>query len=305
MIGLKKGTVRLVPHQAEWEEEAKRTMAVLKEVLGDAAVEMAHVGSTSVPSIMAKPIIDIAVATESFDAILACEEELRDAGFYYRPQEELAEQLLFACGSFYEGTGDEQTHFIHVVKASGTQWRDYINFRNYLRKKTDVAKEYEAIKIALAERYPFDEGRRQYLEGKKDFIAYTLRKALVDSYLGKTVRIGIDRPIGYVHPKETYTLVYPINYGYIPGVLGGDGEELDVYLLGVETAVEEYTARIIGIAHRENDVEDKLIAAPPEKTFSLCEMARSIAFQEQYYRGYVENVEGELLFDRDKNLTTV
>ena len=63
------------------------------------------------------------------------------------------------------------------------------------------------------------------------------RKALVKSYLGKTVNIKIDRPIGYVHKKENYSLTYPINYGYLPGVIGGDGEELDVYLLGVNEPV--------------------------------------------------------------------
>ena len=72
------------------------------------------------------------------------------------------------------------------------------------------------------------------------------RKALVKPYLGKTVRIEMDRPIGTPHPKHP-EIIYPINYGYIPGVLGGDGEELDVYLLGVDTPVDEYTAKVIGI----------------------------------------------------------
>ena len=85
------------------------------------------------------------------------------------------------------------------------------------------------------------------------------RKALARSYLGKTVRIGIDRPIGYVHKKD---IIYPINYGYIPGVLGGDGEEMDVYLLGVGVPVKEFDAHIIAIVHRENDVEDKLVGVP-------------------------------------------
>lgn len=110
------------------------------------------------------------------------------------------------------------------------------------------------------------------------------RKALVEGYLGKIVTIGIDRPIGYVHHKKDRTLVYPINYGYIPGVLGGDGEELDVYLLGVSEPVSEYTCRIVGIAYRENDVEDKLIGVPNGMTYTVREMAEAIAFQEQYYR---------------------
>ena len=114
------------------------------------------------------------------------------------------------------------------------------------------------------------------------------RKALVESYLGKTVRIVIDRPIGYVHEKKNYNLTYNINYGYIPGVLGGDGEELDVYLLGVDVPVEEYTAKIIGIVYRKNDVEDKLIAAPEGMVFDQAEIVKQIRFQEQYYDTYVE-----------------
>ena len=65
------------------------------------------------------------------------------------------------------------------------------------------------------------------------------RKALVKSYLGKTVDIKIDRPIGSTHPKHP-NLTYPINYGYIPNALGGDGEELDVYLLGVDEPVRHW-----------------------------------------------------------------
>ena len=114
------------------------------------------------------------------------------------------------------------------------------------------------------------------------------RKAQVKSYLGKTITIGIDRPIGYVHVKGEKTLVYPINYGYIPGVLGGDDEELDVYLMGVEQPIERCTCRIIGIVYRRNDVEDKLIAAPDGMRFSAKEIAAAIHFQEQYYDTYVE-----------------
>ena len=116
------------------------------------------------------------------------------------------------------------------------------------------------------------------------------RKALVKSYVGKTVDIKIDRPIGYVHKKENYCLTYPINYGYIPGVIGGDGEELDVYLLGVDKPVTEYSAKIIGIAHRENDVEDKLIATPTGIIFYQNEIAEAIHFQEQYYKTTVESI---------------
>ena len=117
------------------------------------------------------------------------------------------------------------------------------------------------------------------------------RKALVSSYLGKTVRIKIDRPIGYVHKKPGKTLVYPINYGYIPGVLGGDGEELDVYLLGVGEPVEEFEGRIIGIVYRQNDVEDKLIMVPAGAAFDKKTIEKQIDFQEKYYITSVESLD--------------
>ena len=109
------------------------------------------------------------------------------------------------------------------------------------------------------------------------------RKTQVKSYLGKRVAIGIDRPIGYVHKKEQYSLTYPINYGYIPGVFGGDGEELDVYLLGVGEPVSEYECEIIAIVHRHDDVEDKLVGVPIGMRFTKDEIKAAISFQEQYY----------------------
>ena len=107
-------------------------------------------------------------------------------------------------------------------------------------------------------------------------------------YLGQTVTIDIDRPIGYIHHKGEKTLVYPINYGYIPGVLGGDGEELDVFLMGVDHPVQTYTGVIIGIVYRADDVEDKLVMAPEGMDFSVEEMTKAVYFQEKYYDSHVE-----------------
>lgn len=288
MLGLKRGVVKLYDHEKEWEIEARNTISRLRRILGNVIKDIQHVGSTSIPSIKAKPIIDIALAVDDFEDILAFEEELRANGFFYRPdpQVPIKNQLLFACGSVYEGTGDLQTHFIHVVRTNSMDWINYINFRDYLNSSPSVAKEYEKLKVSLALQ---DSSREKYLSGKHDFIVYTLRKALVKSYLGKIVRIKIDRPIGSEHPKHP-GLIYPINYGYIPNVLGGDGEELDVYLLGVDVPVEEYTARVIGIVHRHNDVEDKLVAAPDGATLNKDEISRAVHFQEQYYQSEIETI---------------
>ena len=120
------------------------------------------------------------------------------------------------------------------------------------------------------------------------------RHAQVESYLGKIVNIEIDRPIGYVHHKGEKTLVYPINYGYIPNVLGGDGEELDVFLLGVDTPVESFTGRVIGIVYRADDVEDKLVMSPEGMTFSAQEIAQAVRFQEKYYHTTIRALDGSM-----------
>ena len=119
---------------------------------------------------------------------------------------------------------------------------------------------------------------------EKGIMTIEERHRQVESYLGKTVTIRIDRPIGYEHHKGEKTLVYPINYGYIPGVLGGDGEELDVFLVGVDEPVDTYTGKIIGIVYRADDVEDKLVMSPEGKSYTAEEIARKVYFQEKYYQ---------------------
>lgn len=121
------------------------------------------------------------------------------------------------------------------------------------------------------------------MSSEKGTMTLKERHEQVEGYLGKTVTIEIDRPVGYVHHKGEKTLVYPINYGFIPGVLGGDGEELDVFLLGVDKPVSTFTGKIIGIVYRADDVEDKLVMAPAGVTFNAEEIARAVYFQERYY----------------------
>lgn len=188
---------------------------------------------------------------------------------------------------FMTETGDLQTHFIHIVLTDSMDWKNYINFRDYLNAKLEIAKEYENLKISLAKASPIDVGREKYLNGKHDFIVYTLRKALAYSYLGKTVEIKIDRPLGSVHPKHP-DMIYPINYGYIPNVISGDGEELDVYLLGVDVPVDTYTCKIIAIIHREDDAEDKLVAVPIDMKFNKEQIEKAVHFQERYFKSIIE-----------------
>ena len=106
------------------------------------------------------------------------------------------------------------------------------------------------------------------------------------SYLGKEVEIKIDRPKDSTHPKHK-NIVYPVNYGYIDGVMGGDGEEIDVYLLGVDIPVTEYKATVIAVIHRLNDNEDKLVAAPKGMSFTKEQILAKVHFQEQYFQSEI------------------
>lgn len=111
----------------------------------------------------------------------------------------------------------------------------------------------------------------------------TERRPSLQPMLGKTVTVIIDRPIGSRHPRHP-KLIYPINYGYIPDTVGGDGEPQDAYLMGVEHPVTEYTGQVIGIVRRLNDREDKLVVAPEGMRFHQAEIEAAVHFQERYFR---------------------
>ncbi len=178
MLGLKQKTVALFPHETKWEENAKATITKLKEILGDAICDIQHVGSTSIPTIMAKPIIDIAVGVTCYEDIMAYKEKLKENGFYYRPKDNGINQRLFACGSYYDGSGDIQTHFIHVVIYGSDEWNGYTYFRDYLIAHPDTAKEYEQLKIHLANTLTGDDARNRYVESKADFISKVIKTAV-------------------------------------------------------------------------------------------------------------------------------
>lgn len=116
------------------------------------------------------------------------------------------------------------------------------------------------------------------------------REKLIQTYLGKTVTVEIDRPIGCHHVTKGIHLDYIVNYGYLPGVSGGDGEEQDVYILGVSEPIEQFTGRIIGAVRRADDNEDKLIAAPEGMTFTKEQIAEEIRFVEQYFDSTIESI---------------
>ncbi len=115
-----------------------------------------------------------------------------------------------------------------------------------------------------------------------------MKKNTTDSkkYLGKKVYVKIDRPLNSKHPKHGF--LYELNYGFIPGTLSPDGEELDAYIIGVDNAVEDFNGTCIAIIHRENDNDDKLIIVSQEKLFISDEDIRRLThFQEKFFKSEI------------------
>ena len=190
MIGLKRGFVELHDHEKSWEENAALIVEKLKSILGATATDIQHVGSTSIVHIKAKPIIDIAVSVNSFDDVYTLIPVLEAEGIIHRPDNDEPWQVYFSCGNDRENS---RTHHIHVVKTGSKEWQDYINFRDYLNYCPDVAKEYENVKLRLMKEYKND--RLAYTEGKDEFIKKVLRDALTWRYLGRVVKVTVDRPL--------------------------------------------------------------------------------------------------------------
>ena len=109
--------------------------------------------------------------------------------------------------------------------------------------------------------------------------------------IGDIVKVIVDRPLGSQHPqyKETY---YPINYGFIEGIMVEDEEEQDAYILGVDVPIKEFVGKIIAIIHRDNDIEEKWVVVPLNKSYTKEEIRKQVEFQEKYFKSKIIMQEG-------------
>ena len=170
-IGLKRGTVSIEPHKVEWEISAQEVISILKETLKEDIIDAQHIGSTSIKSICAKPIVDIVVGVSSFDKIMKHNDSLIEKGIIYC-REDHHNQHLYVCGDLKNNI---HTHYIHVVIWGEESWNNYLNMRDYLNAHEDRAEEYSELKKRLAKEYPDD--RIAYTNGKATLIEDILRCA--------------------------------------------------------------------------------------------------------------------------------
>ena len=137
----------------------------------------------------------------------------------------------------------------------------------------------------LYKKFGFEEGEliEEFGYPNQRFVLHA-NKSADDVIIGTTVTV--DRPLGSYHP-EYKDMYYPINYGYIEGVMAPDGEEQDAYILGVNEPVDKFTGKIMAIVHRKDDIEEKWVVVPDGMAFSKEEIRRQIHFQEQYFESEI------------------
>lgn len=172
---LKKDNVDIVAYDAEWPAKAEMEINKLKTVLPlSRIIDIQHVGSTAIPGMAAKPIIDIQIAAHSLEEMkVIAVPALQKLGYEYWQANPDPERMFFAKGM--PPFGEKRTHHVHIVEPGSKHWSGKIKFRDYLIAHPDVAKEYQQLKIRLAEQYTYD--REEYTNAKSEFVNKILKLA--------------------------------------------------------------------------------------------------------------------------------
>lgn len=172
-IGLKRGTVTVEPYNPAWALEFENEKKQLLQTFGDRIIGVEHIGSTAVPQLAAKPIIDMLAAVKSFDDIHVFIEGLQQLGYEY-----MLERMTPTRKFFPKGPQNKRTHHLNIVLINDhDQWTKPLAFRDYLRNHKTERQEYAKLKINLAKQYAND--RALYTKSKDKFIVRIFDKSLL------------------------------------------------------------------------------------------------------------------------------
>jgi GrpB-like predicted nucleotidyltransferase (UPF0157 family) len=172
MLGVATGTVRVCPYTPEWgrlfQEEATR----IRAAIGADIIDIQHIGSTSIPGLAAKPIIDIAVAVAHFEEANRCVQPLVDLGYRYLGEHGIPRRHFFV-------RDNPRTHNLHMNELDSFDWRQTTRFRDYLRTHPDLVAEYADLKLRLGQQFATD--LQAYQDGKDAFIKRIVELALAEA----------------------------------------------------------------------------------------------------------------------------
>lgn len=169
-MGLNKDCVRLENFTNIWKEMYLEEEKRLKELIGDYIISIEHVGSTSIPNLKSKPIIDIAITVNKLDDALKFSELLDDNGYDFRYDGGIEKEYLVR-----KGTPDNRTHYIHIVEKDSERLNNLILFRNYMLKHPEEVINYQNLKEHLASIY--SDNRKMYTSSKNEYIQNILELA--------------------------------------------------------------------------------------------------------------------------------
>jgi GrpB-like predicted nucleotidyltransferase (UPF0157 family)/RimJ/RimL family protein N-acetyltransferase len=173
---LKKDHVDIVSYNSEWPDMANIEISKLQAALPfNKIIDIQHVGSTAIPGVSAKPIIDIQIAVNTLEEMkVIAVPILQKMGYEYWDENPDPKRMFFVKGM--PPFGDKRTHHVHIFEADSDHWRNKVIFRDYLRLHPSVAKEYQQLKNQLAVEHIYD--REKYTDEKLEFINYVLKLAL-------------------------------------------------------------------------------------------------------------------------------
>lgn len=169
-LGLGSGVVEVVPYDARWRDEFAKTERELREALGPSVLAVHHVGSTAVPALCAKPVLDVLASVADFERAVDLVPRIESLGYEYRPDEDIPDRHYFR-----RRRGMASTHHLSLAEPTSTHHRVTIAFRDALRADAALAKRYCELKLELARRFPRDRG--SYIAGKTAFVAEVLARS--------------------------------------------------------------------------------------------------------------------------------
>lgn len=189
-LGLSRAVVEVAPYRPEWAELFAREAARLRAAMGDRLIAVEHVGSTSVPGLAAKPILDLAASVADLDQARGWIGDLRALGYEHREDPEIPERLYFV-----RGPAERRTHHLSLARADSAFWRGHLRFRDLLRADPALAADYARLKRRLAREHAGD--RPAYSAAKHDFIEAALAGSddlcPGERAVGRRIRRDIDR----------------------------------------------------------------------------------------------------------------
>lgn len=179
----KNDSIELVLYDPQWPKMAELEIKKLREILPtNHIIDIQHIGSTAIPGMLAKPIIDIQIAVDSLIAIKQTAiNVLKACDYLYWAEDPDPEKMFFVKGM--PPFGQKRTHHVHIIEPKAKRWQTRIIFRDYLIAHPEIAREYEQLKIKLAQEYTYD--REQYTDAKTKFIDEVLCKARAASHAAK------------------------------------------------------------------------------------------------------------------------